>query len=198
MCSDGTHYCQPGVLQACLLRKRHMSIHRYCIQECIWRQTMATSRSRTFWSGPLSPPVISPVWKIAVHMKSKLKEVLDNDVISPVDRLTDWLSHLVCTSKKNGELWLCLDPEHLNKALKREHYHLPVLREMLPDIAHAKVFSTFDFRNGYWHVKLDEESSYMTTFNTPFGRYRWLRLPFGTSVSSEMLSDVCTRPSRHW
>ena len=151
---------------------------------------------------PSAPPVISPVRKIAVHMKPKLKEALDNltkkDVMSPVDRPTDWLSHLVCTSKKNGELWLCLDPEHLNKALKREHYHLPVLREMLPDIAHAKVFSTFDFRNGYWHVKLDEESSYMTTFNTPFGRYRWLRLPFGTSVSSEMLSDVCTRPSRHW
>ena len=81
---------------------------------------------------------------------------------------------------------MCLDPEHLNKALKREHYYLPVLREMLPYIAHAKVFSTFDLRNGYWHVKLDEESGYMTSFDTPFGRYRWLRFPFGTSISSEM------------
>ena len=35
-------------------------------------------------------------------------------------------------------------------------------------------------------VKLDDESSYMTTFDTPFGMYRWLRRPFGTSVSSEM------------
>ncbi|XP_048759452.2 uncharacterized protein K02A2.6-like [Ostrea edulis] len=139
---------------------------------------------------PSVPPVISPVRKIAIHMKPKLKEALDTltkkEVTSPVDRPTDWLSHLVCTTKKNGELRLCLDPEHLNKALKREHYHLSVLREMLPDIAHAKVFSTFDLRHGYWHVKLDEESSYMTTFDTPFGRYRWLRLPFGTSVSSEM------------
>ena len=153
---------------------------------------MATSRSRTFRSGPLSPPVISPVWKIAVHMKSKLKEVLDNDVISPVDRLTDWLSHLVCTSKKSGELRLCLDSEHLNKALKREHY-LPVLREMLPDIAHAKVFSTFDLGNGYWHLRVDEESNYLTKFDTLFGRYRWLRLPFGTSVSPEMFE----RPTGH-
>ena len=35
-------------------------------------------------------------------------------------------------------------------------------------------------------MKLDEESSYMTTFDTPFGRYRWLRLPFGTRFSSEI------------
>ena len=79
------------------------------------------------------PPVISPVWKIAVHMKPKLKEELDNltkkDVIGQVDKPTDWLSHLVYTSKKNGELRLCLDPEHLNNALKRKNYHLPVLRE---------------------------------------------------------------------
>ena len=139
---------------------------------------------------PSVPPVISPVRKIAVHMKPKLKEALDNltkkNVTSPLDRPTDWLSHLVCTSKKNGELRLCLDPEHLNKALKRKHYHLLVLLEMLPDIAPAKVFSTFDLRIGYWHVKVDGESSYMTTFDTPFGMYRWLRLPYGTTVSSEM------------
>ena len=105
-----------------------------------------------------------------------------------------WKGPLVCTSKKNGELRLCLDSEHLNKALKREHYmYLPVLREMLSDIAHAKVFSTFDLENGYWHLRLDEESSYLTTFDTPFGRYEWLRLPFGTSVSPEMFK----RPKGH-
>lgn len=139
---------------------------------------------------PSVSPVISPVRKVAIHMKPKMKEALDDltkkAVIAPVNRPTDWLSHLVCTSKRNGELRMCLDPEHLNKALKREHFHLPVLREILPDLAHAKVFSTFDLRHGYWHVRLDDESSYMTTFDTPFGRYRWLRLPFGTSVSSEM------------
>ena len=34
-------------------------------------------------------------------------------------------------------------------------------------------------------MELDEESSYLTTFNTPFGRYRWLRMPFGISCASE-------------
>ena len=48
------------------------------------------------------------------------------------------------------------------------------------------MFSTVDLRSGYWHCVLDHESSLLTTFSTPFGRYRWCRLPFGLSVSSEI------------
>ena len=32
----------------------------------------------------------------------------------------------------------------------------------------------------------DDESSKLTTFDTPFGRYRWKRIPFGISVASEI------------
>ena len=48
------------------------------------------------------------------------------------------------------------------------------------------MFSKVDLSHGYWHCKLDKASSYLTTFITPHGRYRWLRLPFGTKVSSEI------------
>ena len=35
-------------------------------------------------------------------------------------------------------------------------------------------------------MQLDDESSKLTTFDTPFGRFRWKRLPFGISVASEI------------
>ena len=57
---------------------------------------------------------------------------------------------------------------------------------MLPKLPSARVFSKVDLRNAYQHVHLDEESSLLTTFQTPCGRYRWKRVPFGTSVSSEL------------
>ena len=43
-----------------------------------------------------------------------------------------------------------------------------------------------DLRNGYWHCVLDEETSYPTTFQTLWGRYGWLKLPFGPAVSCEI------------
>ncbi|KAK2552224.1 Enzymatic polyprotein [Acropora cervicornis] len=39
--------------------------------------------------------------------------------------------------------------------------------------------------NGFWHVKLEDESSYLTTFHTPFGRYRWKRMTFSISSAPE-------------
>ena len=50
----------------------------------------------------------------------------------------------------------------------------------------AKYFSILDARSGYWNIKLDEERSYYTTFNTPFGRYRFLLLPFGLVCAQDI------------
>ena len=50
-------------------------------------------------------------------------------------------------------------------------------------LADAKHITVIDFKKSFWQFPLDEESSYLTTFNTPFGRYRYLRMPFGTNVS---------------
>lgn len=51
--------------------------------------------------------------------------------------------------------------------------------EILPELGKAKVLSTVDAKKGFWHVVLDQPSNRLTTFWTPFGRYRWVRLPFG-------------------
>ena len=47
-------------------------------------------------------------------------------------------------------------------------------------------FHLLDVKNGFWHVKLEDELSYLTTFHTPFGRYRWKRMPLGISSAPEI------------
>ena len=98
-------------------------------------------------------------------------------------RPTDWVNSLVIREKENGRLRSCLDPKDLNKAIKRERHPIPVLEQVTPKLTEAKLFSKIDARNGYWNVKLHEESSYLMTFNTPFGRYRFLRMPIGLRMS---------------
>lgn len=87
--------------------------------------------------------------------------------------------------KPNGKLRICLDPSNLNKVVKRPRFPLPTIEEVIPKLCKARIFSLLDASNGYWQVELDDESSYLTTFNTPFGRYRWLRMPFGLCSASE-------------
>ena len=135
-------------------------------------------------------PVVTPTRRIPTALKEKfrheIKRLEDLGVIAPVAKPTPWVSSVVVATKKSGALRVCTDPRPLNKALKRERYQHPVLDDILPELAQAKVFSTVDLRSGYWHCALDEQSSLLTTFATPYGRYRWCRLPFGLSASSEI------------
>ncbi len=136
-------------------------------------------------------PVIMPARRIPISqmklLQNEINEMCDNKVIKPVEEPTDWVNQCVVQPKKNGKLRVCIDPLYLNKALKKVQYHLPTLDEVLPELANARIFTKLDLSSGYWHVKLDEQSSYMTTFQVPGGgRYRWLRLPFGLAVSSEI------------
>ena len=79
-----------------------------------------------------------------------------------------------------------MDPQHLNKVIMRSHYPLPTIEEVTTRLRNAKVFSVLDAKTGFWQVKLTEATSYLTTFNTPFGRYRWRRMPFGISSAQEV------------
>jgi len=88
-------------------------------------------------------------------------------VIWKVDTPTNWISTLVVATKKNGKVRLCIDPKPLNEALDRYHYPLPTIGDVLPLLSKARVFTVLDTKNGFWHIQLDEPSSFATTFGTP-------------------------------
>ncbi|XP_058827049.1 uncharacterized protein K02A2.6-like [Topomyia yanbarensis] len=138
-------------------------------------------------------PSIQPPRRVPIAMREKLKEELKNlecdGVIVKETQHTDWVSNIVLVKRKEQKsesVRICLDPIPLNKALKRPHLQFTTIDEILPELGKAKVFSTADARKGFWHVVLDERSSRLTTFWTPFGRYRWTRLPFGIAPAPDI------------
>ena len=137
-------------------------------------------------------PSVLPPRRLPHAMKARVKQELDSlvekEVIAPVPPAepTQWVSQFVVSEKKNGKLRVCIDPKPLNKALKRNYYQLPVIDDILPELSSARVFSKLDLTSAFWQLNLDDESSKLTCFNTPFGRFRWRCLPFGLSVSSEI------------
>jgi hypothetical protein len=138
---------------------------------------------------PDAVPVVHAPRKVPHALSDKLKAELDrmesSKVITKVTEPTDWVNSIVVVEKPNGSLRICLDPQDLNRVLKRPHYPMRTLDEISPKLSGAKYFSIFDARSGYWSIKLSEESSLLTTFNTPFGRYKFNRLPFGVKSAQD-------------
>ena len=89
--------------------------------------------------------------------------------------------------------YVCLDPRDLNKAIQREHYPMKTVEEVAAQLSDAKVFSVLDATSGFWHIKLDEASTQLLTFNTPFGRYQYLRMPFGINSAPEVFQKKMTQ-----
>ena len=104
----------------------------------------------------------------------------------PLNEPADWVSSLVCVDKPDGSIRVCLDPRDLNCAIKREHYPLPLVEDITASCAGATLFSTLDAEKAFYQIQLDEESSRLLTFNTPFGRYRYLRMPMGIKSAPEV------------
>ena len=137
--------------------------------------------------GPDVKPRVLPCRRIPFAIQDEVRQQIDQlverGVLVCVEEPTSWVSQMAVTRKESdGSLRICIDPQPLNEALMREHYKMPTLDDVLPLLNNAKVFT----KEAFWHVRLDEESSLLTTMITPFGRYRWARLPFGLTVSSEI------------
>ena len=108
--------------------------------------------------------------------------------IAKITEPTDWVNSMV-TVVKVDKIRMCLDPKDLNRAVRREHYKIPTVEEIVADLTGATVFSVIDAKSGFLQIKIDYESSLLTTFNTPVGRYRWLRLPFGIKCAPDLKSS---------
>ena len=138
-----------------------------------------------------SKPVIHPPRKIPFAQRNKVKKELNrmvkDGVIEAVKEPSDWVNSIVVAEKPNKkDVRICLDPRDLNKYIMREHYPMKTVEEVAATVEGATVFSVLDASSGFWQIKLKKDCTNLTVFNTPFGRYKFLRMPFGLASSPEV------------
>ncbi|GBL90203.1 hypothetical protein AVEN_130321-1 [Araneus ventricosus] len=95
-----------------------------------------------------SVPVVSVSRKVAFSLLEPLKAEIDRmvkaGVIEKVTEPRDWVSPLVIVQNKSGALRVCLDPQNLNRAIKRPQYNLPTFEDITSKLAGAKYFRVLD------------------------------------------------------
>ena len=135
-------------------------------------------------------PAIISLMRPKRRIGDKVQEVLQVQKATPVQR-KGWNVGIAIKFNGTNRPRVCrtgsvnnIDHTEVNncplKAIMRPHYPMRTPDDILPQISGAKYFSRLDANSGYWTFMLSHESSLFTTFNTPFGRYRYLRLPFWT------------------
>ena len=138
-------------------------------------------------------PIIVPTRKVSIPIHKELKATLDqlikDKIIEKVEGYSEWVNALVIVKKPDGKLRLCLDPKNLNNAIKREYCDFPSVEIITAKMSGAQVFSKLDASNGFYQIPLDKESSNLFVFGTPFGKYKFIRLPFGVISASDVFQD---------
>lgn len=96
---------------------------------------------------------------------------------------SEFSSPVVLVGKKDGSKRLCCDYRKLNEKMVRDNYPMALIDEVVQKLQEAKIYTTLDLRNGFFHVPIEPESQKYTSFVTPKGQYEFLFVPFGIKNS---------------
>ena len=138
-----------------------------------------------------TPVCIHKATPVPVHFYDKVKEGIDSDVrlgvIEPVPHgtPTSWCHRMVICSKKCGGCRRTVDFQALNKHAYRETHHTPSPYHLAREVPCHTKKTTVDAWNGYHGIRLCKSDCHLTTFLTPWGRFRYIRCPQGYIASGD-------------
>ena len=118
-------------------------------------------------------------------VKAELERLENQGVISKVNEPTEWCAPMVVVPKPNADVRICVDLTKLNGSVCRERHILPSVEQILAQLNGAKIFSKLDANSGFHQIRLDKESTLLTTFITTYDRFCYNRLPFGITSAPE-------------
>ena len=128
---------------------------------------------------------------VPLHWQQEVKESLDRDVNLgvlegvPVGEPVTWCHRMVTARKKNSKPRRTVDKQVLNKHAVCETHHTqsPFHQATLVPAGTKKTIT--DAWNGYHSVPIREEDRHLSTFITPWGRYRYKTCPQGYAASQD-------------
>ena len=121
-------------------------------------------------------------------VKHRLDEMEDRQIIRKIESASNATPIVVVQKKgtegKPGGVRICGDYKvSVNKYVKQVPVQNLNVNDLLTKIGDGKIFSRLDLEGAYLQLELDECSKDLTTIHTPFGLYRYERLPYGISAS---------------
>ena len=128
-----------------------------------------------------SDPVSQKPYPIAMKhcqcVKDEIEKLLATKVIHTSH--SSWSAPIIVVPKGDGGKHLVIDYRALNKVTRKFTWPMRKMEDIFSKLNRATYFTTFDLRTGYHHIPLDKPSIPKTAFNSPFGKFEYVKVPFG-------------------
>ncbi|GFW56291.1 retrovirus-related Pol polyprotein from transposon opus [Trichonephila clavipes] len=118
----------------------------------------------------------------------QINELLHLKLIEPSE--SEWAHPIVCVSKKNGSIRLCVDYRHLNSFTIADAYPMQNAKDLLFEVGQANYITVLDLTKGYWQIPMAEEAKPYTAFVTHHGHYQFCVMPFGMKNAGSTFQKV--------
>ena len=142
----------------------------------------------------ISDPVSQKPYPIAMKhcqwVKDEIEKLLAAKVICT--SCSSWTAPIIVVPKGNGGKCLVIDYRALNKVTRKFTWPMPKVEDIFSKLNRATYFTILDLRAGYHHIPLDKPSIPKTTFNSPFGKFEYVKVPFGSAQSPAYFQELMT------
>jgi hypothetical protein len=130
---------------------------------------------------PGSIPVNSRPYRYSPFHKTEIErqvtELLTAGLIVP--SASPFASPVLLVQKKDGSWSFCIDYRRLNSMTIKNRFPMPLVDEILDELAGTQFFTSLDMTAGYHQIRLAEEDGGKTAFKTHHGHYQFRVMPFG-------------------
>ena len=127
-------------------------------------------------------PSSRPPYQVPIHLREEVNSEIDKlinlEIIEPSTSV-DWCAPIVPVRKPDKTIRLCVDYREINKVTPLDRHIIPTLPEILDRVGHATVLSKIDLTSGFHQILVEPQSRDHTTFLSPKGKFRFVRMPFG-------------------